>query len=100
MAWRIRGKHDEQEVDVVPRHLTIGNGSMLVNFDARLNMRDLYYPYVGLWNHIRATGMPSACGWTAGLRGSTTTDGTSMSATSGKLSLPIVALNIADSGFA
>lgn len=52
MAWRMRGKHDEQEVDVVPRHLTIGNGSMLVNFDARLNMRDLYYPYVGLWNHI------------------------------------------------
>lgn len=25
---------------------------MLVNFDAKLNMRDLYYPRVGLFNHI------------------------------------------------
>jgi len=37
----------------VPRHLVIGNGSMLVNFDSGANMRDLYYPYVGQWNHIQ-----------------------------------------------
>jgi GH15 family glucan-1,4-alpha-glucosidase len=37
----------------VPRPLVIGNGGMLVNFDSGTNMRDLYYPYVGQWNHIQ-----------------------------------------------
>lgn len=37
----------------MPRHLVIGNGGMLVNFDSDGNMRDLYYPYVGQWNHIQ-----------------------------------------------
>lgn len=36
----------------MPRALTIGNGNLLINFDAGLNMRDLYYPYVGELNHI------------------------------------------------
>lgn len=36
----------------MPRPLVIGNGKMLINFDASLNMRDLYYPYVGQLNHI------------------------------------------------
>ncbi|MHB9094167.1 MAG: glycoside hydrolase family 15 protein [Eubacteriales bacterium] len=36
----------------MPRDLVLGNGSMLVNFDRGLNMRDLYYPQVGLDNHI------------------------------------------------
>lgn len=36
----------------MPRSLTIGNGNLLINFDAGLNMRDLYYPYVGELNHI------------------------------------------------
>jgi len=36
----------------VPRPLVIGNGSILLNFDADLNMRDLYFPHVGQWNHI------------------------------------------------
>lgn len=36
----------------MPRHLALGNGKMLVNFDAELNMRDLYYPRVGEANHI------------------------------------------------
>ncbi len=36
----------------MPRDLVLGNGQMLVTFDAGLRMRDLYYPYVGLWNHI------------------------------------------------
>ncbi|MCL6638318.1 MAG: glycoside hydrolase family 15 protein [Firmicutes bacterium] len=36
----------------MPRPLVIGNGSILVNFDGDLNMRDLFFPYVGQWNHI------------------------------------------------
>jgi GH15 family glucan-1,4-alpha-glucosidase len=36
----------------MPRPLVVGNGKMLINFDNRLNMRDLYYPYVGEANHI------------------------------------------------
>lgn len=36
----------------MPRDIVLGNGSMLVNFDRGLNMRDLYYPKVGLENHI------------------------------------------------
>ncbi len=36
----------------MPRDIVLGNGSMLVNFDRDLNMRDLYYPNVGLENHI------------------------------------------------
>ena len=37
----------------MPRPLVIGNGGMLVNFDVGANMRDLYYPFVGQWNHIQ-----------------------------------------------
>jgi len=36
----------------MPRYMVLGNGRMLVNFDERLCMRDLYYPQVGLFNHI------------------------------------------------
>ena len=36
----------------MPRPLVIGNGKLLINFDVSLNMRDLYYPYVGQLNHI------------------------------------------------
>lgn len=36
----------------MPREIVLGNGSMLVNFDRDLNMRDLFYPRVGLDNHI------------------------------------------------
>ncbi|ASS74545.1 glycoside hydrolase family 15 [Tumebacillus algifaecis] len=36
----------------MPRSLVIGNGHMFIGFDARTNMRDLYYPYVGQLNHI------------------------------------------------
>ncbi len=36
----------------MPRDIAIGNGSMLINFDRGLSMRDLYYPVVGLDNHI------------------------------------------------
>ncbi|HJV46862.1 MAG TPA: glycoside hydrolase family 15 protein [Bacillota bacterium] len=36
----------------MPRPIVVGNGKLLINFDTRLNMRDLYYPYVGQLNQI------------------------------------------------
>ncbi len=36
----------------MPRDIVLGNGSMLVNIDRKLNVRDLFYPRVGLSNHI------------------------------------------------
>ncbi|HVB09481.1 MAG TPA: glycoside hydrolase family 15 protein [Bacillota bacterium] len=36
----------------MPRDLIFGNGQLLVTCDRTLALRDLYYPYVGLWNHI------------------------------------------------
>jgi GH15 family glucan-1,4-alpha-glucosidase len=39
-------------VDAMARPLVIGNGQLLVCFDDRLVMRDLYYPRVGEHNHI------------------------------------------------
>ncbi len=35
----------------MPRDLPIGNGNLLINFDANYNIRDIYYPYVGQENH-------------------------------------------------
>lgn len=34
------------------RALTLGNGSILVNLDDRAQVRDFYFPYVGLENHV------------------------------------------------
>lgn len=36
----------------MPRDLVVGNGTLLVNIDRNLNVRDLYYPHVGLHNHV------------------------------------------------
>lgn len=36
----------------MPRDLVIGNGALLVNLDKNMNIRDLYYPHVGLHNHV------------------------------------------------
>ena len=36
----------------MPRAIVLGNGKMLVNYDGYLNIRDLYYPHVGLLNHL------------------------------------------------
>ncbi|MCW3491563.1 glycoside hydrolase family 15 protein [Dethiobacter alkaliphilus] len=36
----------------MPRPLVLGNGQMLINFDSSLNIRDLYFPYVGQLNHV------------------------------------------------
>src|SRR5229473_2345726 len=35
----------------MPRDLPLGNGDLLVTFDARYQLRDIYYPQVGLENH-------------------------------------------------
>ncbi len=34
----------------MPRDLPIGNGNLLLNFDANYNLRDIYFPYVGQEN--------------------------------------------------
>ncbi|MGC8667447.1 MAG: glycoside hydrolase family 15 protein [Chthonomonadales bacterium] len=36
----------------MPRPLITGNGNLLVCLDSRLAIRDLYWPYVGLHNHL------------------------------------------------
>jgi len=35
----------------MPRDIPIGNGQMLVNFDAHYRIRDVYFPHVGQENH-------------------------------------------------
>ena len=35
----------------MPRDLPLGNGSLLVNFDASYQLRDVYWPHVGQENH-------------------------------------------------
>ncbi|MFB6209029.1 MAG: glycoside hydrolase family 15 protein [Candidatus Nanohaloarchaea archaeon] len=35
------------------RHLSLGNGSLLVNMDDSLRIRDLYFPYAGQENHVQ-----------------------------------------------
>ncbi|MBB3108585.1 oligosaccharide amylase [Paenibacillus phyllosphaerae] len=34
------------------RHIAIGNGQLLVNLDSNSYIRDIYYPYVGQYNHV------------------------------------------------
>ena len=34
------------------RAITVGNGNLLVGLDYRGQVRDLYFPYVGLTNHV------------------------------------------------
>lgn len=36
----------------MPRPIVLGNGNLLVGLDAYLQIRDLYFPYVGLTNHV------------------------------------------------
>src|SRR3989338_2948805 len=35
----------------MPKHLVIGNGSLLAAFDEHLQLRDLYFPHVGMEDH-------------------------------------------------
>ncbi|HDQ06216.1 MAG TPA: glycoside hydrolase family 15 protein [Candidatus Bathyarchaeota archaeon] len=36
----------------MPRQLCVGNGNLLVDFDENLNIRDIYFPFVGMENHV------------------------------------------------
>ena len=36
----------------MPREMCVGNGNLLVNFDNDLNIRDMYFPFVGMENHV------------------------------------------------
>ncbi|MDA8097159.1 MAG: glycoside hydrolase family 15 protein [Clostridia bacterium] len=36
----------------MPREIVLGNGNMLINLDANANLRDLYFPFVGMENHL------------------------------------------------
>ena len=38
----------------MPRDLPIGNGSILINFDAQYRLADFFYPHVGMENHAAA----------------------------------------------
>src|SRR2546426_1037839 len=58
----------------MPRDLPLGNGDFLVTFDARYQLRDIFYPNVGLENHT--VGEPSRFGiWIDGLFAWTGDDG-------------------------
>lgn len=35
----------------MPRSLIVGNGRLLVGFDPDYELRDIFYPHVGQWNH-------------------------------------------------
>ena len=35
----------------MPRDIPVGNGNLLVTFDSRYRIRDIYYPHVGHFNH-------------------------------------------------
>jgi oligosaccharide amylase len=49
----------------MPRDLPVCNGSLLVAFDDKYNLRELYYPHVGQYNHTM--GYPSRFGvWAEG----------------------------------
>jgi GH15 family glucan-1,4-alpha-glucosidase len=49
----------------MPRDLPLGNGSLLVNFDSLYQLRDIYWPHVGMENH--STGQVSRFGvWVDG----------------------------------
>ncbi|HTH51303.1 MAG TPA: glycoside hydrolase family 15 protein [Pyrinomonadaceae bacterium] len=47
------------------RDLPVGNGSLLVNFDDKYQVRDIYFPHIGQEDHTK--GFPSRLGvWVAG----------------------------------
>ena len=54
-----------REASRVPRDLPLSNGNLLVNFDAFGQLRDVYFPHVGMENHTQ--GGPCRLGvWAAG----------------------------------
>ncbi len=62
----------------MPRDIPVGNGSLLVNFDHRYQLRDLYWPHVGQENHTE--GHPSRFGvWVDGQFSWVSDDGSTQS---------------------
>src|ERR1051325_10410536 len=41
----------DDRIRSMPRDLVIGNGCMLVGFDAQYRLADFYFPHVGMENH-------------------------------------------------
>ena len=35
----------------MPRDIPVGNGNLLVTFDAQYQLRDIYFPFVGMEDH-------------------------------------------------
>ncbi|MBI5755157.1 glycoside hydrolase family 15 protein, partial [Candidatus Peregrinibacteria bacterium] len=50
----------------MPRSLVLGNGHMLATFDEYLQLRDLYYPYVGMEDHTTFRHFHRVGFWTEG----------------------------------
>jgi glucoamylase len=59
----------------MPRPLILGNGTMLATFDEHLQMRDLYYPYVGMEDHTTFGKVHRMGFWVEGIGFSWVSDG-------------------------
>jgi glucoamylase len=46
----------------MPRDIPVGNGRLLVTYDNRYQIRDVYFPHVGQENHAGASAAPQATG--------------------------------------
>jgi GH15 family glucan-1,4-alpha-glucosidase len=57
------------------RDIPVGNGSLLVTFDDKYQIRDVYFPHVGQENHTEGFLFASAYGLTGIFRGFTRTIG-------------------------
>lgn len=51
----------------MPRSLVVGNGSVLATFDDDLQLRDLYYPYVGMEDHTAYGDVHKVGVWVEGI---------------------------------
>lgn len=60
----------------MPRPLILGNGNMLATFDEHLQMRDFYYPYVGMEDHTTFGKVHRMGFWVEGKGFSWLSDGT------------------------
>lgn len=59
----------------MPRSLVLGNGSLMATFDASLQMRDLYFPYVGMEDHTTYGNVHRMGFWIEGIGFSWVSDG-------------------------
>src|SRR5207247_9643074 len=42
---------DRTMASEMPRDIPVGNGNLLVTFDAQYQLRDIYFPFVGMEDH-------------------------------------------------